>query len=140
MDSLPSPFRWSLVHRVRGRRPSRWEVRINGCKCDRSVRRSCLPTDRHDRCCLETRHRRRTCSFLLCNNIPGCRANVRGHGSLPAWISPSCRYFPNGTGSSCNWKPNIRLCFGASSIQNSSALLASADRPNSFSINGLPKM
>lgn len=55
-------------------------------------------------------------------------------------ISPSCRYFPNGTGSSCNWKPNIRLCFGASSIQNSSALLASADRPNSFSINGLPKM
>ena len=39
-----------------------------------------------------------------------------------------------------HWKPNIRLCFGASSIQNSSALLASADRPNSFSINGLPKM
>lgn len=48
--------------------------------------------------------------------------------------------FPNGTGSSCNWKPNIRLCFGASSIQNSSALFASANRPNSFSINGLPKM
>ena len=48
--------------------------------------------------------------------------------------------FPAEPVSSCNWKPNIRLCFGASSIQNSSALLASADRPNSFSINGLPKM
>ena len=45
-----------------------------------------------------------------------------------------------GHGASCSWKPNMRLCFGASSIQNSSAWLASAFRPNSFSMKGLPKI
>lgn len=29
--------------------------------------------------------------------------------------------FPNGTGASGNWKPNIRDCAGACSSQNSSA-------------------